>query len=355
MSETPIDSLVARIAESAPIHLLRTPVESVRELAQRWSERHRFWHGPDHLLSLLSYFENQLPHGEGREILLLTALYHDAIYDPRATDNEEASARLLCDHAADPADPIVRRAVELINASRWAEPPSDRLTWRFWEADCLPLAEHTRLADRLAYERAIFREYQWAPWPLYCSKRAEFLRNWAERFPRQREGVGQCLELLSGLNPRIAVYPGSFDPFHRGHLSILRQAESMFDKIIVGVAANRQKAAASVSLGRRCGDLRARLAYHEVVEIEGLLTDFVSTSPLPLTVVRGVRDGTDVEADLRFSRFLNDLRPGTRVVWIACEAALQHVSSSAIRELEAISPGTGSTYVPDMAEIYKAI
>ena len=69
-------------------------------------------------------------------------------------------------------------------------------------------------------------------------------------------------------------------------------------------------------------------------------------------VVRGVRDGIDLEAELRYARFLDDLRPGTHVVWISCEAELQHLSSSAIRELEAIQPGAGTRYVPTTPAIY---
>jgi phosphopantetheine adenylyltransferase len=78
----------------------------------------------------------------------------------------------------------------------------------------------------------------------------------------------------------------------------------------------------------------------------------VEQFPLPLSVVRGVRDGTDLEAELRYARFLGELRPETNVVWIGCEAELQHLSSSAIRELESIAVGSGSRYVPDTVGIY---
>jgi phosphopantetheine adenylyltransferase len=122
--------------------------------------------------------------------------------------------------------------------------------------------------------------------------------------------------------------------------------------VLIGVAVNRQKPGAAATLEQRRGELQARLCFHEVVEIPGLLTDFVEQFSLPLSVVRGVRDGTDLEAELRYARFLGELRPGTNVVWIGCEPELQHLSSSAIRELESIAPGSGERYVPDTAEIY---
>lgn len=339
-----------RIRTTAPIHLLHDAALA-DELARRWSERQRAWHGPEHLLALLAHFENE-PDAQARETLLLAALYHDAIYDPLRADNEEASAALLLGHAADAAHPVVRRAAEIIAASKWSEAPTDALTWKFWEADCRPLAPDFPLPERIACERAVFREYQFAPWPVYRAKRAEFLQSWAKRFPRQQAGVEVCLGLLAGLAPRVAIYPGSFHPFHHGHLSIVRQAERVFDKVIIGVAVNRQKPGASATLEQRRAELQARLCFHEVVEIPGLLTDFIAEHPLPLSVVRGVRDGTDLEAELRYARFLDELRPGTNVVWIGCEAELQHLSSSAIRELDSIAASAGARYVPAKAEIY---
>ena len=345
-----LEILSARIREAAPAHLLRDGALA-GQLVLRWSERHRAWHGPEHLLALLDHFASE-PDVESREILLLAALYHDAIYNPLRADNEEASAKLLLNHAVDESHPVVLRAAEIIVASKWSEAPADALTWKFWGADCRPLAADYPLAARMAYERAVFREYQWAPWMVYREKRAEFLRGWTQRFPQQRAGVESCLGLLEGLSPRVAVYPGSFNPFHRGHLSILRQAERVFDKVIIGVAVNRQKPGAAATLEQRRAELQSRLCFHEVVEIPGLLTDFIEQFPLPLSVVRGVRDGTDLEAELRYARFLSELRPNTNVVWIGCEAELQHLSSSAIREMNSIAAGSGARYVPETSEIY---
>ena len=293
-----------------------------------------------------------MPNGDERDVQLLAAVYHDAVYDPRAPDNEEVSADLLQSHAVNPQDPVVTGALELILASKWSKPATTESEKTFFALDTKQLQDGCPLHERLSYERSIFREYQWADWPTYRSKRRQFLEGWAQLYPQHRRGVAECIELLEGLRPRVAVYPGSFAPFHLGHLSILRQAESIFDKVIVAVGINRQKPAAIESAKARFSELQAQLRFHEVASFEGLLTGFVGGMALPATIVRGVRDGTDLEVELRFARFLNELRPQTGVVWISCEAELQHLSSSAIRELEAIEPGAGQRYVPVTEQIY---
>ena len=290
-------------------------------------------------------------------LLQLTALFHDAIYDPKSADNEAASARLLVARAAEPESPLVQRACELIVGSKWDSCGDDALTRRFFELDTHQLSENATLAERLRYERRILREYQWASFPIYREKRAEFLREWAVRFPQHSKGVATCLEILATIEPRIGVYPGSFDPFHRGHLSILRQAERLFDKVIVAIGINRQKLRATgvdevAEMEKRRALLAGQLRFHEVTTFGGLLTDFISSLGHPTALVRGVRDGTDLEAELRLSRFLNELRADSNIVWISCEAELQHLSSSAIRELESIQPGAGQRYVPRADEIY---
>ena len=347
-----VPSIVAQtIKPCVPWDRLRDP-DLLTEVAQRWCERQRYWHGPNHLLAMLRDID-ALMAGEMAEILSLAALYHDIIYDPRASDNEDASADLLLQHAAEPKSNVVRKALTIIRASRWSERPKSSLVQRFFELDTHQLSDHCPLSERLAYERAIFREYQWVDQQTYRAKRWEFLENWAERFPEHRHGVTECQELMHGLQPRIAIYPGSFNPFHEGHLSILRQAEAIFDKVINAVGVNRQKAGAVETAQARCAELQSRLRFHEVTSFDGLLTDFIDRQESPIAVVRGVRDGTDLEAELRYVRFLNDLRPETSVVWISCEAELQHLSSSAIRELESIESGAGNRYVPEVATVYE--
>ena len=350
----PTETLAAEFARSVPVRYLWHS-DCLVEVAARWNERQRCWHAPQHALAMLRQIAALSVQKDEREVLALAAVYHDAVYDPRAADNEERSAALLTQHAADPGAPVVRRALDLIADSKWARCPDTSLGQTFFCLDAFQLSDECPLAERLAYERAIFREYQWVPWTVYRAKRAEFLRGWAERFPEHRRGVEECIQLLDALQPRIAVYPGSFQPFHRGHLSVLRRAEGAFDKVIVALGVNRQKLRAEDSLDSRAETLRTQLPFHETAAFGGLLAEFLDGVGAPVTVVRGVRDGTDLEAELRYARFLDELRPGTRVIWIGCEPEFQHLSSSALRELAAIQPGAEVRYLPNATDIYDLV
>src|SRR5262245_14776867 len=70
-----------------PMMHLRGAAE-VEEVVARWGERQRCWHGLGHLRELLTTLRER-PEGPRRDALVLAAVYHDAIYDPRAGDNEE--------------------------------------------------------------------------------------------------------------------------------------------------------------------------------------------------------------------------------------------------------------------------
>ena len=344
--------MVRRLLDLIPIRYFTDPEVILRGLVARWNEKHRAWHNASHLVDLLNRIEAE-EHGEDREILLLAALFHDAVYDPRSAKNEEESAELLLQSVRDPDYISIQQAREIILNSKWTGNPLTALTAKFFALDTRQLGPDATLGERVQYEKAIFREYQWVPWPVYQEKRSEFLTGWANRFPEHRAGAYDCLQLLHGLNPRIAIYPGSFNPFHLGHLSVLRQAELSFDKVIVAVGINRQKSGSVEAMEKRHQAVGAQLPFHEVSAFDGLLSDHLSALNYPVSVVRGVRDGTDLEAELRFARFLGELRPGTPVVWIGCEPEYQHLSSSAIRELESFRPGAGERYIPNASHVYR--
>lgn len=125
----------------------------------------------------------------------------------------------------------------------------------------------------------------------------------------------------------VAVYPGSFNPFHRGHHNILLKAEKIFDKVIIARGVNPEKSDLSAPIPKILGD-RTCMNY------SGLLTDFIKGLPYDnITIIRGLRNSTDLQYEMTQYRYLQDQMPDIQLVSIFCDKEYEHISSTAIRLL----------------------
>jgi len=92
-------------------------------------------------------------------------------------------------------------------------------------------------------------------------------------------------------NSKIAVYPGSFDPFTNGHLDVVDRALAIFDKLIVAVAANPEKRQPLFTVEERLGLIRASLEGRDRVEVAsftGLTVEYARARGAR-TMVKGLR------------------------------------------------------------------
>ena len=143
-----------------------------RELLTRWSEPHRRYHDVEHLADVLSIVDE---FGAVAEVHL-AAWYHDAVYDPRAPDNEEQSARLAVDRlnalaAGDRAGEVAR----LVRLTATHDPePGDVNGVLLCDADLAVLARPADRYDR--YAAAIREEYAHVPDDAFRAGRAAVLR-----------------------------------------------------------------------------------------------------------------------------------------------------------------------------------
>lgn len=125
----------------------------------------------------------------------------------------------------------------------------------------------------------------------------------------------------------IGIYAGSFNPFHVGHYNILQKAEKIFDKVIIARGKNNSKNIPFIELPQEILSSR-RVEYYD-----GLLTDFLDSLGYDVTLIRGLRNSTDLHYELNQYRFLQDLKPDIKVISIFCDKEFEHISSTAIREL----------------------
>src|SRR6202000_3343565 len=111
-------------------------------------------------------------------------------------------------------------------------------------------------------------------------------------------------------NPRLAVYPGTFDPITNGHADLVSRAAPLFDPIVVGGAETRPKGRA-FSRGERCALARLALADLPNVEVRGfdcLLAHFVTEIGAGV-ILRGLRAVSDFEYEFQLASMNRHLIP----------------------------------------------
>lgn len=151
-------------------------------------------------------------------------------------------------------------------------------------------------------------------------------------------------------NPKIAIYPGSFDPITNGHLDIIRRAANLFDQLRVGIGVNAKKggmfnADERAELIKQCCDEIDLPA--DVVHIDafkGLVTDYASQANA-MAIVRGMRTISDFEFEFQFAHVTRQLLPGIEVVLLPTVEENSYVSSSLVKEI-AQHKGNLAPFVP---------
>jgi pantetheine-phosphate adenylyltransferase len=135
-------------------------------------------------------------------------------------------------------------------------------------------------------------------------------------------------------SPRIAVYPGSFDPITLGHLNVMERVSRLFDRLIVGIGVNIDKQAL-FDPEERAELIREATAHVDNLEIRtfsGLAVEFARQCGAQI-MVRGVRPLTDIQAELTMMMANRRLAPDVETLFMIADGELAHVSSSLIKQI----------------------
>ena len=142
------------------------------------------------------------------------------------------------------------------------------------------------------------------------------------------------------------LYPGSFDPFHLGHLDVVNQAAALFGEVIIGVMHNPEKSSATFSVEQRMTMIKESVGHLPSISIQafaGLAVD-AAMSCQALCIVKGLRTMSDFEIEQQMAQ-TNFTVSGVRTVYVPCAPALGFISSRFIREI-AHYGGDTSAMVP---------
>ena len=149
---------------------------------------------------------------------------------------------------------------------------------------------------------------------------------------------------------RHAMYPGTFDPITNGHQDLVRRAAGLFDRVIVAIASNPNKAPLfsleqRVDLARR---VLADLPNVEVMGYSGLTVEFARKHDLSV-VVRGLRAVSDFEFEFQLANMSRHLAREIETVFLTPQEQFTFISSSLIREI-AVLGGETKEFVHPIVE-----
>lgn len=136
------------------------------------------------------------------------------------------------------------------------------------------------------------------------------------------------------MSQRIAVYPGSFDPVHNGHLDIIRRCRPIFDEVVVAVLHNVTKKPL-FSVEERVEMIREAVGDRSGVRVEsfsGLLVHFMAKIGAH-TTVRGLRAVSDFESELQMAQMNHRLDAGVETVFLPPKVEYGYLSSRLIKEV----------------------
>ena len=150
--------------------------------------------------------------------------------------------------------------------------------------------------------------------------------------------------------PNVSIYPGSFDPLTNGHLDLIERGARLFDRLIVAILRNENKASL-FSVEERADMLSESVRHLPNVSVEtfnGLLVKFAAEKGARL-ILRGIRAVSDYEYELQMALMNRKLHPEMETVFMLPGEAYSYVSSRLVKEVYRLG-GDVSDLVPPIVE-----
>ncbi len=151
--------------------------------------------------------------------------------------------------------------------------------------------------------------------------------------------------------PRIALYPGSFDPVTNGHLDVVRHAVGLCDRLIVAIGVHPGKKPLFSTEERL---EMAEIVFAPIAAAAGCAFDCTTYDNLTVTaaqkagagiMIRGLRDGTDLDYEMQIAGMNETMAPGVQTVFVPASVAVRPITATLVRQIAAMG-GDVSAFVP---------
>lgn len=155
---------------------------------------------------------------------------------------------------------------------------------------------------------------------------------------------------MASPDPRIAIYPGTFDPITNGHVDLVHRAAPLFERLVVGVAASPGKGP-GLELAQRIELATVSLKDFANVEVRGfntLLAHFVDEVGAGV-LLRGLRAVSDFEYEFQLASMNRHLIPGVETLFLTPAEKYSFISSTLVREISRLG-GDVRKFVPPVVD-----
>ena len=152
------------------------------------------------------------------------------------------------------------------------------------------------------------------------------------------------------MRPVLAIYPGSFDPITMGHVDIIHRGARLFERIVVAVLLNADKAPLFTVQERVniAGEVFRDRPNVEVETFDGLLVDYARRKQAGV-IVKGLRAVSDFEYEMQMALMNRRLNPDIETVFMMPTEPYTYVSSRLVKEVVALG-GSVKGIVPEIVE-----
>lgn len=152
---------------------------------------------------------------------------------------------------------------------------------------------------------------------------------------------------------RVALYTGSFDPVTNGHVDVVRQACRMVDRLVIAIGVHPGKKPLfdaddrAEMLREACGPVaRIEQAVLEVVTFDDLAVNAAHRAGATM-MIRGLRDGTDLDYEMQMAGMNGTLAPDVLTVFLPASPRVRPVTATLVRQIAAMG-GDISPFVPEI-------
>lgn len=349
-------------------------------IVNKYAEPHRYFHTWNHVETIIDMILEDISEDNYSlckdiiEVMYVAAVFHDVIYIPNSTTNEEDSVKyfnsLVFKHQDYTQETIAdfknkfNLITNIILSTKEHKPNIDyhsvcdteegRNNYFIIQDFCkmdMKSYEHMNVYD---YELAIFKEYQKFSIEDYRKGRIEFLTKVAIKNNNihhssitYQDPENHCprIKFAKEFKPNIGIFAGTFNPFTTGHLNVLEKMEKVFDKVIIVCAINPEKNNNNEEIVKQ---VKSVLPFHEVVGWNYLITDYVKkvqSMGAKVTICKGLRNDHDMPYEMNLYQFTKDFMPDVSVCYFLCDIELSHISSSAIKNINKFNSDI-SKYLP---------